>query len=378
MLEAILEFKPAKNSDLAKWTKLISVVPKRLGWATIATIAVAVSANSADGQQAHFASYLRATKCEPERTAVSQLGQVAEAGCSVLRATFPDHLPRRPYCTNSLRDRIFAKDKFEAIRHRYISLNGPTSLAWMPFDVDHAGAYFADDDANLPPANVVMVNPMNGRAHLAYLLAKPVHKYDAARRDPINYYAAVERGFTRRLGADPFYVGLIQKNPVHADWAVEWRRDEPYTLDQLDDWLFERDKRFDPTAREQFGVGRNCTTFDELRAFAYREVLEFKSEGASLADFQKRLEAVALGINRQFQVPLPFSEIRATAKSVSKWTWGRFSPERFSKIQSHRGKIGMAKRWAGHVAESTTNPWEALGISRRTYYRKKAKKGSFI
>lgn len=39
--------------------------------------------------------------------------------------------------------------------------------------------------------------------------------------------------------------------------------------------------------------------------------------------------------------------------------------------QSHRGKMGMAKRWEGHIAESTTKPWEAIGISRRTYYNRK-------
>jgi hypothetical protein len=31
----------------------------------------------------------------------------------------------------------------------------------------------------------------------------------------------------------------------------------------------------------------------------------------------------------------------------------------------------MTKRWAGHVAEFTTKPWEAMGISRRTYYSRK-------
>lgn len=42
-----------------------------------------------------------------------------------------------------------------------------------------------------------------------------------------------------------------------------------------------------------------------------------------------------------------------------------------SAEQSRKGKAGNAVKWAGHVAESTTKPWEALGISRRTYYRQK-------
>ena len=174
------------------------------------------------------------------------------------------------------------------------------------------------------------------------------------------------------LGADKHYVGLIAKNPVHSDWFVEWRRDEPYTLDELDGWLFEADKKFDPRPEAQYGAGRNVMTFDELRTFAYREVLTFKSNGQSLDDFRQRLEAVALGIQHGFAQSLAYAEARAIAKSVAKWTWARFSPDKRTAWASRRGKLGMASRWAGHEAASATKPWETLGISRRTYYRRKA------
>lgn len=74
-------------------------------------------------------------------------------------------------------------------------------------------------------------------------------------------------------------------------------------------------------------------------------------------------------MNRQFSTPLGESEVRGIAKSVAKWTWKRFTEQGLSNIQSARARI----RWAGHVAESTTKPWLAMGISRRTYYRRKAK-----
>jgi hypothetical protein len=64
---------------------------------------------------------------------------------------------------------------------------------------------------------------------------------------------------------------------------------------------------------------------------------------------------------------LPISDIRATVKSVSKWTWARFSLEQFSRIQSERVK----SRWAGHKA----SPWVELGLSRASYYRKGGAKG---
>lgn len=173
------------------------------------------------------------------------------------------------------------------------------------------------------------------------------------------------------LEADKRFVGLIVKNPLHTDWLVEWRRDEPYSLDELNDWLFDRDKGFDPRPEAQFGAGRNVTTFNELRTFAYYEVLKFKRAGRDLAAFGARLNSVAIGINRQFERPMAYSEVRAIAKSVAKWVWRRFSDERFSEIQQAR----IARRWAGHVAASVTQPWAELGISRATFYRRRRAEG---
>ena len=219
----------------------------------------------------------------------------------------------------------------------------------MPHDIDHPGAYFAHDDANVPQPNVIMVNPDNGHAHAAYLLATPVARHSASRVRPLQFYGAVERGIARRLGADRGYVGLIAKNPLHPHWRVEWRREAPYTLPELADWLFDRDMAPDTSVKTTFGAGRNVTVFDELRAIAYREVLQFKREDAGIAGlgaFRARLEAVALGINRQFPHALKLSEVRAIAKSVSKWTWRRFTKERFSARQSHRAKARTRRNLA--------------------------------
>lgn len=293
-----------------------------------------------------------------------------------LPTDFSGHLPVRPFCTDDLAEGIHKRKKSAALRRRFIQLNDEAVCEWLPFDIDRPGAYYAAEDANLPSPNVVMVNRANGHAHAAYLLATPALKHSNAHLEPLKYLASIQRGFTNRLDADKRFVGLIVKNPAHADWFVEWRRDQPYSFDELNDWLFDEDKRFDPRPQEQFGLGRNCTAFDDLRTFAYREVLNFKRKGASFAEFRDRLIAVGTGINTQFSAPMNLSEVRAIANSVSKWTWRRFSPEQFSKIQSHRGKAGMAKRWAGHVAESTSKPWLALGISRRTYYRRKKEQNS--
>lgn len=288
-----------------------------------------------------------------------------------LRHAFAEHLPHRPYCTDDLSAGLVHRLKPAALRCRFIELNNPATFKWMLFDVDRPGAYFADQDANLPRANVVAVNRANGHAHLDYLLATPVARHQMARLKPLEYFAAVQRGFTNRLGADKHFVGLMVKNPLHSEWLVEWRRDEPYTLDELADWLFDHDTRFDPRPEAQFGAGRNVTTFDDLRAFSYREVLKFKRARRDVTAFAARLEAVAIGINHQFQRPMAYSEVRAIAKSVARWTWRRFSPEQFSEIQRSR----IARRWAGHTSVSSTMPWLDLGISRATWYRRQAAQG---
>lgn len=287
-----------------------------------------------------------------------------------LEAAFPDLLPAKPYCSNDLSSGLRVMPKDAALRRRLVQLNHPAHLRWMPFDIDRPGSYMAFDDANLPPPNVIMVNRDNGHAHAAYLLDRPVAKHSSARLAPLNFYAAVQRGYTNRLGADKKYIGLISKNPKHADWFVEWRRDKPYSLVEMDDWLFERDKKFEP--RSEVGEGRNCTIFEELRTFAYREVMRFKASGASLAEFTSRLFDVAAGINRGFTVPVNAGELRAISKSVAKWIWRRFSPEAFVRRQQHLGKKGAQKRWTGHQAAETAKPWVELGISRATFYRRKA------
>jgi hypothetical protein len=237
----------------------------------------------------------------------------------------------------------------------------------MPHDIDHSGAYHAHDDANLPPPNFVAINPANGHGHCAVLLAMPVARHAAARIGPLHFYSAVERGIARRIGADRRYSGLITKNPVHAFWRVEWRRDQAYTLPELADWLFPEDMQPDFFVEQTLGAGRNCIIFDDLRVIAYREVRAFKRKG-SLDTFRSRLERVAIGINMQFPVALPITEVRGIVRSVAKWTWRQFSEEKFSAIQRHRANI----RWAGHVSAEKTRPWEVEGISRPTWYRQRA------
>jgi Replicase family/Primase C terminal 1 (PriCT-1) len=286
------------------------------------------------------------------------------------RDGFASLIPSRPYCVDEVGDRLLVRDRERALQHRHVQLNGPTVLQWMAHDVDRCDAYLAHRDAFIPEPTFIAINRQNGHAHCAILLAAPVTRVPFATRDaPLRFYSAVERGIARRIGADRAYVGLIAKNPLHPAWDVEWRRDEPYSLEELADWLRFEDMRPDLSVKTTFGAGRNVTVFDELRQIAYREVLPFKRSG-SMATWLDRCLRVATGLNQQFPTPLDYSEVRAVVRSVAKWTWRNFTEQTFSKRQAHRSKLGHAKR-SGNASERQAKPWLTLGISERTYRRRK-------
>ena len=106
----------------------------------------------------------------------------------------------------------------------------------------------------------------------AYVLAPPVGTCDSHRLKPIEYAAAVQRGMTRRLGADPAHANRLAKNPLHPQWRASWIVGEPYNLATLREPLDYEDTRWYQRRTEIEGISRNCDLFEELRRFAYRHV----------------------------------------------------------------------------------------------------------
>lgn len=251
---------------------------------------------------------------------------------------FEEHLPNKPYCSDSLPAGLVVRGKMQAMTKQYIQPNGPTHLYWIPFDVDRSTASFDWDDRHCPPPNIVVTNPANGHAHLLYGLEVPVRKAPDAQLKPLRYAAAVEYALCEKLEADYGYAGLIVKNPLHKHWSVQCPQEAPYSLGWLADYIdLDRiDYRKKPA---DYGLGRNVTVFNSLRLWAYRAVLQ---EWKSFDVWHQACKERA-GSYNTFPSPLPESEIRATAKSVAKFTWENFDAATFSAIQSYRGKLGGAK-----------------------------------
>jgi hypothetical protein len=286
-----------------------------------------------------------------------------------LRQDFPLYVPPRPYASDDVKSfGMKAMGKKAALKKSLIQLNGPTVQTWLSFDVDRRDAYKAAESAGLPTPNFTSVNMSNGHAHLAYLLETPVAKFNDSSMKAQNFLAGIERGLCRRLGADARYTGLLTKNPVSGTWETEWS-DKPYKLHDLAAGLSKHDMRREALRQHESGLGRNCDVFDDTRKWAYSNAVSFKLAGGSLETWWDRLTEIACAHNTIFAEPMTYAECRGIAKSIAKFTWRHFSAARFSRIQSLR----VQRRYIGKVTAKDSKPWEAMGISRATYYRRKAK-----
>lgn len=282
---------------------------------------------------------------------------------------FRDRLPAKPYHTDDLRAGLGIDKAARAALCRYIQPNGPTHRFWLVYDIDRPGAAIDWADRGAPPPSITAKNPANGHAHLIYGLETSVRTAPDAKSAPLRYAAAVDCALQRALDADPGYSGLICKNPLHPHWQVTSWEPRLYTLADLDSWLDLQPAQDRRKRLPDYGLGRNCNLFEQLRLWAYKAIRQgWPDYGQWLAAVEQR----ALMYNA-FAVPLDHQEVRHVARSVAKWTHQHLDAASFSAWQASRGRKGGIRsgevRRAGSEAEA--EPWAALGISRRTYYTRK-------
>lgn len=294
---------------------------------------------------------------------------------------FYDALPLKPYAAESKHE-MSIKNKQYAWNKEYIQPNHPAITEWIVIDVDHPNALYAHHDANAPAPQFVVVNPANGHAHLFYRLTTAVGKWGRSSPNAIMYLTAVYAALARKLGGDMGYSGNICKNPNSDAWQTYTNHDAPesYTLGELADWLDL--PTWNETAKiksrgydETTAVGRNVALFHGIRHRCYNLAGQMSGKALYIA-----IIAVADAYNAQFDTPLPSNEVMHTARSIYRYcSSSRFksakaqSDAQFSALQARRGSKGGAASKRPPIADSeaTTQPWLALGISRRTYYNHK-------
>ena len=230
------------------------------------------------------------------------------------------------------------RQKKIAIKKPFIQHNAPCVISNLVFDVDTSDAYFSWFDANLPTPSWISKNRQNNHAHIGYMLATPVCTSHRAKQNIIEYLAKIEQAYTLALGADRGYSGLITKNPFHSDWDNYIFDVQPFDLGYLADFVELQELKTD--LKEVSGLGRNCLMFDTVRYWAYEAIRSFVS--CSSDSWYAEVLKVATSANGAFLEPLPYSEVKATAKSVARWVW-RNNTEAHAKFiarQSEKGRKG--------------------------------------
>lgn len=251
-------------------------------------------------------------------------------------------LPRKPYCTDDLNFGLQIQLRDKALRKKYLQINNPAVQHSLIFDIDIDDCFFNWDDHNAPAPNIIIKNPKNGRCHYIYQLAHGIYKNRFASLKATKYASAIESALRRKLEADRQYIGLIAKNPFSSFWQTEVVMNELYNLDYLADFV---DLSKPKERQENWGLGRNCNLFDDLRHLAYKKAVLCMKQNKTQEDFINFLYLNAVNINNACNANnlLQHTEIKAIARSVGKWCYKHFSVEfadrKFSELQSYRNSL---------------------------------------
>ena len=273
--------------------------------------------------------------------------------------------PRWPLATDNLARGVYRMSREQAQGRRYVEANPRAVSNLLVVDCDHPDAALRAVSAGHSHAmpNAVVENPRNGHAHAVWALTTPFPRTEYAHRKPLAYAAAVTEGLRRALDGDRGYSGLLTKNPLHETWRTEWLHTNTYSLDALAQALTEGEHMPPPRWRHQkarranpTGLGRNCALFDSARRWSYREVRHHWGQPESL---DAAIHTHVTELNEDFSEPLPTSEARAIAASISRWILNRSDlwadgpavyEATFSTIQSARAKKRVQAR-INHTAE---------------------------
>ena len=216
-----------------------------------------------------------------------------------------------------------------AVRYPYMQINRPGLVSWLIFDLDHSNSMIWED-AGLPAPNLIVRNRASGNSHLYYAIP-PVCTTEAARDKPIAFMKAVYAAFSVVLRADPnFHSGPVAKTPGHPWWSTEELHNSVYELGALADYVdlavaapWAKNVNVDDIAHS-----RHCLLFEHLRHYAY-SIVNRERESGSYDTFVRWLDHKAHDLNsfrdKGFEQDLPASSLRATIRSIARWTWNKYT-----------------------------------------------------
>jgi len=238
-----------------------------------------------------------------------------------------DEAPYLPRCSDN-KTAAKVRPREYAVRYPYMQVNRQGMVSWLIFDLDHSNPLIWEDEG-LPAPNIVVKNRKNGHSHLFYAIA-PVCTTENARSKPIAYMKAVYEAMAARLNADPAYSGPVAKTPGHPWWSTWEIHNQEFDLGELSDYVDLAVRPFGSKGPDLDSVAhsRHCTLFEDLRYYAYSIVNREREEG-SFQSFVRLLDAYAHNKNnfkaQGHSINLSISQVKATVKSVSRWTWDKYT-----------------------------------------------------
>ena len=238
-----------------------------------------------------------------------------------------DEAPYLPRCSDN-KTAAKVRPREYAVRYPYMQVNRQGMVSWLIFDLDHSNPLVWEDEG-LPAPNIVVKNRKNGHSHLFYAIA-PVCTTENARSKPIAYMKAVYEAMAARLNADPAYSGPVAKTPGHPWWSTWEIHNQEFDLGELSDYVDLAVRPFGSKGPDLDSVAhsRHCTLFEDLRYYAYSIVNREREEG-SFQSFVRLLDAYAHNKNnfkaQGHSINLSVSQVKATVKSVSRWTWDKYT-----------------------------------------------------
>ena len=280
--------------------------------------------DSTSKKQGTFVQLDDRLQCLPTAGAYTPSAHFSEDGTAFNRIVI--EAPYLARCSDN-KTATLVRPRDYAIRYPYMQINRRGMVSWLIFDLDHTNS-LAWDDEGLPPPNLVVRNRNNGHSHLFYAIP-PVCTTENARDKPIQYMKAVYAAFALRLKADPDYnSGPVAKTPGHPWWSTSELHNHVYELGELADYVELQVSPWKTGPQlEDLPHSRHCVLFEQLRYFAYSIVNQERERG-TLASFSRRLEAFAHNHNKfarnGFSEDLMLSSVRATVRSVARWTWTRY------------------------------------------------------
>ncbi len=280
----------------------------------------------------------------------------------------PERLARKPRCSNT-KDYSVVRSAPYALTHAYIQPNSPVAYSRLVFDLDWNKEthkhhtlplrYLAErnaweNDLSVPSPDWIALSRDKNSAHIGYEIPTPIGRHEHARVKPQQYLAAVETALGEALGSDEGYAGLLCKNPINESWDLYRCHEGGRELGELAEWLDLTPTKARKFNREPRGeVGRNVYLFDMVRFWSYDNIEKYRAGGSRgyeswCAAVLVQAQIINAGSYQHLPLrdrdPMAFTECRAIARSVAKWTWThhgtRTLTEAFSELQSWRGKRG--------------------------------------